>query len=59
MGTRSTNLTLRILIIDPTINSTRGALRILSSIRGDKTTIDIIVIDFGDKVAIVLYSYWF
>jgi len=56
-GTRSTSLTLGILIINPTINFTGRILRILDFIKRGKITIDIIIIDFRNKIIIILYNY--
>jgi hypothetical protein len=42
--------------VDPTLDFTGGASKVLGSIGGGGIAVDTIVIDFGGKVAVVLYS---
>ena len=56
-GTRFISLTLRTSIVDPMINFTRRVLEVLGFIKGGGITIDIIIIDFGNKIIIILYNY--
>jgi hypothetical protein len=53
------SLTLRILIINPTVHFIKGALRVLDSIKEGGITVDTVAVDFRNKVIIILYNYRF